>query len=80
MSEGDELKLNLFGLQTSQSKNVIPAFTELFKENKFSQIIELGTGNGVFTILLGIYGNSFNCDIYTFDIITNKQTQIGGFK
>lgn len=61
-------RFNLFGLPVDQQQDFLIPFGKLFQENNFKQIIDLGTGSGIFTMLLGIYGAIKNCEVYSFDI------------
>jgi len=58
---------NFFGLLMQQSPQALIAFSTFFIQNKVSQVIELGTGMGGLTILLGICAQLKHFTLHTFD-------------
>ena len=70
---------------TKQMKGVTNAFDNFFIKEQFDTVIELGTGNGGFTLYIAEKCNEMKADFYTFDIrrIVNSNTlknikQLGG--
>lgn len=59
--------LQFFGFESAQHKAALGFFNSLLNDNKFDVIIELGTGRGGLTTILGLYALSCNAKVYTFD-------------
>lgn len=57
------------GLTMAQQDGIIPALNNLLRTINPSRVIELGTGAGGLTVLLGLYGYETGCEVYTYDHI-----------
>jgi len=55
-------------IKMQQHPNVIDIFSKFFNEEKFSQIIEIGTGHGGFALFLTEISKKYSIKYYTFDI------------
>lgn len=51
-----------------QVKGVVDVFDSFFKKEKFKNIVEIGTGNGVFSTYIAAKAKSINSSFTTFDI------------
>jgi len=51
-----------------QKKGIINIFNNFFKKEKFNAIVEIGTGNGAFSIYLAEKAKKMNASFMTFDI------------
>lgn len=51
-----------------QSEAIIPIFTKFFAENKFDTIIEIGTANGGFSLMLEEFTKDYGTKIFSYDI------------
>lgn len=75
-------KFKLFKHLTSQATNVINRFNNFFNRESFDQIIELGTGTGVFSSYLSFYTFMNEAEFHTFDIkeseFDDKIQKLGG--
>jgi len=56
------------GKTIKQVKGIIKVFDSFFKKEKFENIVEIGTGNGVFSTYLASKAKSINSSFTTFDI------------
>jgi cephalosporin hydroxylase len=72
-------------IRTKQIKGVTKAFDQFFIKEQFDTVIELGTGNGGFSLYIAEKCNEMKANFYTFDIrhIINSNTlknikQLGG--
>ena len=72
-------------IRTKQMMGITNVFDEFFIKEQFDTVIELGTGNGGFTLYIAEKCNEMKADFYTFDIrkIINsaslkKLKQLGG--
>lgn len=68
-----EASITFFNLLIAQNQNALSAYSNLFNSlslnnEKVGRVIEIGTGNGGFSILLRIYSIIENCDFITYDI------------
>jgi cephalosporin hydroxylase len=55
-------------IHTKQMKGVTKAFDQFFIKEQFDTVIELGTGNGGFTLYIAEKCNEMKANFYTFDI------------
>jgi cephalosporin hydroxylase len=72
-------------ISTKQIKGVTKAFDQFFIKEQFDTVIELGTGNGGFTLYIAEKCNEMKADFYTFDIrriinsdVISSIKQLGG--
>jgi len=71
--------------RTKQMRGVVNAFDRFFIKERFDTVIELGTGNGGFSLYIAEKCNEMKADFYTFDIrriinsnILKNIKQLGG--
>ena len=55
-------------IRTKQMKGVVDTFNNFFIKEQFDTVIELGTGNGGFTLYIAEKCNEMKANFYTFDI------------
>ncbi len=66
-------------IRTKQMKGTTNAFDNFFIKEQFDTVIELGTGNGGFTLYIAEKCSEMKADFYTFDIrriINSKKLKI----
>jgi hypothetical protein len=56
------------GRLTKQLKGVIPKFDKFFKKEKFKSIIEIGTGNGIFSTYISKNAKEMGASFITYDV------------
>ena len=62
-------------VETQQRKGVIEKFDKFFDIEKFDTIIEIGTGNGAFSVYIAEISKKYGWDFYTYDIIDRKNKE-----
>lgn len=64
------------GKTIKQVKGIVGVFDAFFKNEKFDNIVEIGTGNGGFSIYFAIKSNEMRAEFTTYDIKKiNPKTQ-----
>ncbi len=63
-----ENKAKYWGVTLKQVSGVLETFDLFFKKEKFDQIIEIGTGNGAFTLFIANHASKMGASVITFDI------------
>jgi len=58
---------DFFGLEMQQKPTATYLFSQLLADIRPERIIELGTGLGGLTALLGLYGHTHECHVVTYD-------------
>jgi len=66
IKQSDRMRYENIG--TKQMKGVVNVFNKFFIKEQFNTVIELGTGNGGFTLYIAEKCNEMKADFYTFDI------------
>lgn len=66
------LRQNYHKLQMVQKKGVCLVFKKFFEDEKFDRVVELGTGNGIFTWFLSDQAAIHGFELHSFDIKTAK--------
>jgi hypothetical protein len=56
------------GQTIKQVRGIIKVFDKFFEKEKFDHIVEIGTGNGVFSIYFALKAYEMGADFITFDI------------
>ena len=56
------------GQTIKQVRGIIKVFDKFFEKEKFNHIVEIGTGNGVFSIYFALKAHEMGADFITFDI------------
>jgi len=77
VSDGDFINIDtikwparVFGIEMRQNLYSIQAMSKLIEGTPgISRIIEFGTGTGIMTLLMSIYANDNNVELYTYDIL-----------
>ncbi len=71
---GDITESSLWGGGMGQSDFAISAFEHVLREVEFSRIIELGTGNGNFSVYLSLWCLYRQVDFHTYDLCNWKKS------
>ncbi len=56
------------GKSIKQVRGIVKVFDKFFEKEKFDNIVEIGTGNGVFSIYFASKAHEMGADFITFDI------------